>query len=93
MWHLAFPLVNPAIITVAVHDALNVWNGFVLPLIRTPSPERRVLPLALWTFQGQFTVNIPVVLAAIILSTRPILAIYISGRRQPVAGLTAGFSK
>jgi raffinose/stachyose/melibiose transport system permease protein len=47
----------------------------------------------LWSFQGQFTVNIPAVLAAVVLSTLPILAIYILGRRQLVAGLTAGFGK
>jgi raffinose/stachyose/melibiose transport system permease protein len=93
MWRLALPLVKPAVITVAVYDALNVWNAFLFPLILTQSPDKRVLPLALWTFQGQFTVNIPAVLAAVVLSTLPILAIYVIGRRQLVAGLTAGFSK
>lgn len=52
-----------------------------------------MLPLALWTFQGQFTVNIPAVLAAVVLSTLPILVLYILGRRQLVSGLTAGFGK
>ncbi len=93
MWKLALPLVKPAVITVGVYDALNVWNAFLFPLILTQSPDKRVLPLALWSFQGQFTVNIPAVLAAVVLSTLPILAIYILGRRQLVAGLTAGFSK
>jgi len=93
MWRLALPLVKPAVITVAVYDALNVWNAFLFPLILTQSPEQRVLPLALWSFQGQFIVNIPAILAAVVLSTLPILAIYILGRRQLVAGLTAGFSK
>ena len=93
MWKLALPLVKPAVITVSVYDALNVWNAFLFPLILTQSPDKRVLPLALWSFQGQFTVNIPAVLAAVVLSTLPILAIYILGRRQLVAGLTAGFSK
>jgi raffinose/stachyose/melibiose transport system permease protein len=93
MWRLALPLVRPAVITVSIYDALNVWNAFLFPLILTQSPEQRVLPLALWSFQGQFTVNIPAVLAAVVLSTLPILALYIIGRRQLVAGLTAGFSK
>ena len=93
LWKLALPLVKPAVITVSVYDALNVWNAFLFPLILTQSPDKRVLPLALWSFQGQFTVNIPAVLAAVVLSTLPILAIYILGRRQLVAGLTAGFSK
>jgi len=93
MWRLAVPLVRPAVITVAVYDALNVWNAFLFPLILTQSPQNRVLPLALWSFQGQFTVNIPAVLAAVILSTLPILVVYVLGRRQLVSGLTAGFGK
>ena len=93
MTRLALPLVKPAVITVCVYDALNIWNAFLFPLILTQSPGKRTLPLALWTFQGQFTVNIPAVLAAVVLSTLPILALYILGRRQLVAGLTAGFGK
>jgi raffinose/stachyose/melibiose transport system permease protein len=76
-----------------VYDALQVWNGFLFPLILTQSPDQRVLPLALWSFQGQFTVNIPAVLAAVVLSTLPVLALYILGRRQLIGGLTAGFGR
>jgi raffinose/stachyose/melibiose transport system permease protein len=93
LWNLVLPVTKPAVITVAIYDGLTVWNGFLFPLILTQSPEQRVLPLALWTFQGQFTVNIPAVLAAVVLSTIPILALYIVGRRQLVSGLTAGFGK
>lgn len=90
---LVFPLARPALSTVAIYNGLNVWNGFIFPLVLTQSPEQRVLPLALWTFQGEFTANIPAVLAAVVLSTLPILALYIFGRRQLLAGLTAGFGK
>lgn len=93
LWHLALPLTKPAIVTVAVYNALNVWNGFLFPLILTQSAETRVLPLSLWSFQGEFSVNIPAVLAAVVLSVLPILAAYIVGRRQLVSGLTAGFGK
>jgi raffinose/stachyose/melibiose transport system permease protein len=90
---LVLPLARPALSTVAIYNGLNVWNGFIFPLVLTQSPEQRVLPLALWTFQGEFTANIPAVLAAVVLSTLPILALYIFGRRQLLAGLTAGFGK
>ena len=87
------PMTKPAIITVAIYDALNVWNGFLFPLILTQSPEQRTLPLALWTFQGQYSVNVPAVLASVMLTTLPILILYAIGRRQLLSGLTAGFSK
>ncbi|WP_236024379.1 carbohydrate ABC transporter permease [Bifidobacterium pluvialisilvae] len=93
MIQLALPMVKPAVITVAIYDALNVWNGFLFPLILTQSTENRVIPLSLWLFQGQFTVDVPGILAAVVISVLPILAAYIIGRRQMVAGLTAGFGK
>lgn len=93
LWNLVVPLSRPAIITVAVYDALQVWNGFLFPLILTQSAETRVLPLGLVSFQGEFTINVPALLAAVVLATLPILALYVVGRRYLVSGLTAGFSK
>lgn len=93
MWRLAFPLTRPAVVTVTIYNALTIWNGFLLPLILTQSPDKRTLPLALWTFQGQYSVNVPAVLASVVLTTLPILVLYVVGRRQLLSGLTAGFGK
>jgi raffinose/stachyose/melibiose transport system permease protein len=93
LWHLAFPLTRPALVTVGIYDGLAIWNGFLLPLILTQTPTQRTLPLALWTFQGQYSVNVPAVLASVVLTTLPILALYVVGRRQLLSGLTAGFSR
>jgi raffinose/stachyose/melibiose transport system permease protein len=93
LWHLAFPLTRPALVTVSIYNGLAIWNGFLLPLILTQSPDQRTLPLALWTFQGQYSVNVPAVLASVVLTMLPILVLYVIGRRQLLSGLTAGFSK
>jgi raffinose/stachyose/melibiose transport system permease protein len=93
MWRLALPMTKPAVITVGIYNALHVWNGFLFPLILTQSPETRVLPLSLWTFQGEFSVNIPAILASVVLATLPLLVVYVVARRQLLSGLTAGFSK
>jgi raffinose/stachyose/melibiose transport system permease protein len=93
MWRLALPLVRPAVVTIAIYNALHVWNGFLFPLILTQSPDKRVLPLSLWAFQDEFSVNIPAVLAAVVLSTLPLVVLYALARRQLVSGLTAGFTK
>lgn len=93
LWRLVLPLSRPALVTVGIYDALHVWNAFLFPLILTQSQDKRVLPLSLWAFQGEFSVNIPATLAAVVISTLPLVALYILGRRQMLAGLTAGFSK
>jgi len=93
LWNLAFPLTRPALVTVAIYNGLLIWNGFLLPLILTQSPNQRTLPLALASFQGQYSINVPAVLASVMLTTLPILILYVIGRRQLLSGLTAGFSK
>ena len=93
MWRLAFPLTQPALITVSIYQGLHVWNAFLLPLVLTQSPELRTLPLALWAFQGEYGINVPAVLASVVLATLPILVLYVIGRRHLLAGMTAGFSK
>lgn len=93
LWRLVIPLTRPAMVTVGIYNALTVWNGFLFPLVLTQSAENRVLPLSLWSYQGEFTTNIPAVLAAVVLSVIPLVAAYAIGRRQLVSGLTAGFGK
>jgi raffinose/stachyose/melibiose transport system permease protein len=90
---LVIPLSRPALITVTIYEAIQVWNGFLFPLVLTQSPNVRVLPLALWSFQGQYTADVPAIMAAVFLSATPIILLYIFGRRQLLGGLTAGFSK
>lgn len=91
--HLVLPLGRPALITVSIYQAIEAWNGFLFPLILTQSQEVRVLPLALWTFRGQYTTDVPAVLAAVFLSAVPMIVLYVLGRRQLLAGLMAGFSR
>jgi len=93
LWRLAFPLTRPALVTVTIYNALGIWNGFLLPLVLTQTPERRTVPLALVQFQGQFGVNFPAVAASVTLTTLPIIILYAIGRRQLLSGLTAGFGK
>jgi raffinose/stachyose/melibiose transport system permease protein len=93
LWRLALPLTRPALVTVSIYQGLTVWNNFLLPLILIQSPEERPLPLALWNFQGQYGVNVPAIAASVVLTTLPILILYVIGRRQLLSGLTAGFSK
>ncbi|MFF5980624.1 carbohydrate ABC transporter permease [Streptomyces olindensis] len=93
LFSLAAPMARPALVTVAVYDGLQVWNGFLFPLILTQSGDKAVLPLALTLFRGQFGINVPATMAAVVLSTLPMLVVFVLARRQLVAGLTAGFSK
>lgn len=90
---LVIPLSRPGLVTVAVYVAVNAWNGFLFPLVLTQSQDRRVLTMGLWSLQGQYTSNVPALMAAMTLSVLPVLLFYAFGRRRLVGGLTAGFGK
>ena len=87
---LALPLSRPALATVAIFTFIGNWNNFVLPLILTQSDDERTLPLAVWSYQGQYGMNVPAVLTVVVLSTLPLLIFYILQRRNFIQGLTAG---
>ena len=89
---LVLPLSRPALIMLAVYDGLVNWNNFVLPLVLTTSPAVRVLPLELFSFETEFGVNVPGVLASVVLATLPMVLAFVFGYRYIVRGLGAGLS-
>ncbi len=91
--NLVLPLSRPAIITVIIYETIQVWNSYLFPLVLTQSQSVAVLPLSLANFKGQFSTDIPAIMAAVFLSATPIILLYIFGRRQLLGGLVAGFSK
>jgi ABC-type glycerol-3-phosphate transport system permease component len=86
---LVVPMSRPIIATVSIYAGLGAWNNFLLPLILTQSNNDTVLPLGLFKFStaSEYGVNVPVVMAAVLLSVLPLLALYIGLRRQFVKGL------
>ncbi|MEV8064636.1 carbohydrate ABC transporter permease [Streptomyces sp. NPDC085995] len=87
LFQLVVPMAKGGISTVVVYAALQAWNGFLFPLIFTQSDGPRVLTLGLFNYVSQFGVNIPALLASVVLSGIPIFAVYLVARRALVGGL------
>ena len=86
LWSLALPLSIPGITTVGIYTALQAWNGFLFPLILTQSQSVRVLTLGLFQYQSQFGINVPGLMAAVLLSALPLFVLYLFARRWLIAG-------
>lgn len=93
LWHLVTPLAKQALLTITFYNGLLVWNNFLFPLILTQDKSLQTLPLALFTLQGDYSINIPALMAAVTVSAIPMILLYAIGQRHLVAGLTAGFGK
>jgi xylobiose transport system permease protein len=86
-FRLVLPLSKGGLSTIVVFSALQAWNGFLFPLVLTQSDSTKVITLGLYDFQTQYGVDIPGLLAAVVLSMVPILLIYLFARRALVQGL------
>ncbi|GAA2350329.1 carbohydrate ABC transporter permease [Streptomyces cuspidosporus] len=84
---LVVPMSRAGISTVGVYSALHAWNGFMFPLILTQSRDNRVLTLGLYDYVGEFRVDTPALLTAVVLSIVPIFVVYLFARRQLINGL------
>ncbi|MFC4021525.1 carbohydrate ABC transporter permease [Micromonospora sp. GCM10011542] len=84
---LVLPLSRGGVSTIAVFSALQAWNGFLFPLILTQSDSTKVITLGLYNFQTEHGINIPGLLAAVVLSMVPVLLVYLFARRALVQGL------
>jgi xylobiose transport system permease protein len=84
---LVVPLSRSAIATAGIFAALQAWNGFFFPLIMTQSDSTKVATLGLYNFVSEYSANVPALLAAVLMSAIPILAVYLFARRALVRGL------
>ncbi|WP_034389009.1 carbohydrate ABC transporter permease [Deinococcus sp. YIM 77859] len=87
------PLCMPGLATVAIYNGINMWNEFIFAYVLTSSPQSRTLPLAIWDFQGQYSANIPAILAVVTLTSLPLIAAYIFGQERIIQGMMAGSVK
>lgn len=87
------PLSGPGLATVAIYNGIALWNEFIFAYVLTSSPASRTLPLALWDFQGQYSSNIPAMLAVVTLTSLPLIIAYAFGQERIVKGMMAGSLK
>ncbi len=86
-----FPLASPGLAILAVLTFNAKWNDYFSPLIFMNTQSRFPITLGIVDLQGYMaTGSISVVLAGIVLSTIPVIIIYILGQRYLIEGLMAG---
>lgn len=90
---IILPLSKPAISTILIYNFVQIWNRFVYGLILISSPEKWILTLGLWRFQGEHGFNVPYVMTALTLASIPLIILFILLQEKVVQGMTAGALK
>lgn len=90
---IMLPLSKPGLATLAIYNAVNMWNEFSFALVLTQSVKNRTLPLAIWEYQGQYANNTPLIMTVLTLSVVPMIVAFIIGQDKLIKGMMAGAVK
>ncbi len=81
-WRVFLPLSRPAVATLGIFTFLLIWNDFTWPLVVLNSDEMRTLPVGLVIFFGEYWSYQGIVMAGAVVSSAPVLLVYIIFQRQ-----------
>lgn len=93
MWSIMLPLARPALVIVAIQNAVPIWNDFFFPLVLITSDNLKTLPQGLTVFVGEFTTDWGVLFTGLTLAALPITLLYIVLSKQFISGITQGAVK
>lgn len=90
---VVFPLLKPAITTASVLTFLNTWNEFTAPLYFLNNSSKWPMTLSVYNFFGMYFKDWNLVCADILLTSLPVLLVYLAGQKYIVSGMMTGAVK
>jgi raffinose/stachyose/melibiose transport system permease protein len=87
---VVFPLLKPVTGTVAVLAGIIIWNEFFITLIFLSGSKYETLPVALYSFVGEYATRWNLIFAGVIITIAPIVAFYLFAQRQLIRGFSGG---
>ena len=93
MFKILIPLMKPAIASMSIITAIGVWNDIIRAIIYLSSKELYPITRGLYVFQGQYQVDMPQQIAALIMVAAPLIIAYAFLQRYIVEGIVAGAVK
>jgi raffinose/stachyose/melibiose transport system permease protein len=92
-FNIIFPMLTPIAITVAIINAMWIWNDFLLPFLVIGS-EYRTIPVAVQYLRtGHGSIDMGHMMAVIIIAIIPIMLFYFSCQKYIIKGVTSGSVK
>jgi len=87
---VVFPLLRPVTATVAVLTGVLTWNEFFVPLIFLSGSDYQTLPVAVYSFVGEYVTKFNFIFAAVVIAIAPVLLFYLFAQRQLIRGFSGG---
>ena len=90
---VVLPLLKTIMVTVAILNAMWIWNDFLLPQLMINKAGWQTLPLKTFLFFGQFSKKWDLATAGLIMCMLPIIIFYIACQKHIVKGVVEGAVK
>lgn len=87
-WRIIVPLVRPALAAIAIFTFMGCWNDFMGPLIYLNDQRLYPLSLGLFALQVFQSGNFGLMMAASVLMTIPVIALFFAAQRHFIQGVT-----
>jgi raffinose/stachyose/melibiose transport system permease protein len=91
-WKIIFPMMRPITATVAIINALWIWNDFLLPRLVLDEASQ-TLPLSTYRFYGMYSIEYGQAMAGLALAVIPIVIFYLVLQKQFISGISQGAVK
>lgn len=90
---IVIPLLKPPMVTLLIVIALRVWNNFMYPLLLLQGKNSRTLPLTVFFFKGDLSIQWNILFAATTLVILPLMIVYFILQKQIISGMLSGSVK
>jgi raffinose/stachyose/melibiose transport system permease protein len=92
-FHVALPLVKPALIFVAIWQFIVTWNEFFLALVVMTDSDHKTVTLVPMQYSGMYMANPGALFAILVIIALPLIVLYVFVQRYFIAGLLSGAVK
>lgn len=91
---VVFPILKPTAITVAILQAMWIWNDYLLPSLVLDINKYKTIPIAIqFLKQSHGQVDWGAMMAVLVLAIIPIVAFYLACQKYIIEGVLAGAVK
>ena len=91
---VVFPILKPTAITVAILEAMWIWNDYLLPSLVLNVNKYRTIPIAIqYLKQSHGQIDWGAMMAALVMAIIPIVVFYMICQKYIIDGVTAGAVK
>ncbi|WP_160671524.1 carbohydrate ABC transporter permease [Clostridium sp. C8-1-8] len=90
---VVFPVLKPISITVAILNAMWIWNDYLLPYLLIGN-EYKTIPIAIQYLKGGYgSIDMGAMMAMLVLAIVPIVIFYFACQKHIIKGIAAGAVK